>query len=147
MRWASWISLVFAMHFGWEMAQARWFSSMDALPFWTATLVCLRATVGDLAITFLAFFAAAGVAKSIFWPIRHLSAGPVVVFLAVGLAVTIVVEIYALRTDRWSYADEMPMLFGIGVLPLAQWIILPLAAVALFRLIWSAGDSPLSSGR
>lgn len=147
MRWASWISVVFAIHFGWEMAQARWFSSMAELAFWTGTLVCLRATVGDLAITLVAFFAAAVVAKNVVWPIGHLAAGPVVVFLAVGLAVTVAVEIVALRTDRWAYADEMPTLFGIGVLPLAQWIILPLVALALFRLIWSVGNLPVLTRR
>ena len=142
MRWASWIIVVFAIHFGWEMAQAKWFSSMAGLPFWTGTLVCLRATVGDLAITLVSFFAAAAVARTFPWPIHHLTAGAVVVFLAVGLAITVAVEIVAVRTGRWSYADAMPTLFGIGVLPLAQWIVLPLIALVVFRVIWSAGDLP-----
>ena len=120
---------------------------MAEVPFWTGTLLCLRATVGDLAITLVSFFAAAVVAKSVMWPLRHLPAGPVVVFLAVGLAITVAVEIVALRTDRWSYADEMPTLFGVGVLPLAQWIILPLVALAVFRFIWSAGNLSMLTRR
>lgn len=147
MRWTGWIIFVFALHFAWEMAQARWFASMANLPFWTATLLCLRATLGDLAITLVSFFVAAAMARSVEWPVRNFSAGRVLVYVAVGLAITIVIEIIALRTDRWSYADNMPTLFGIGVLPLAQWVILPLVALAVFRLIWSVGDRPLITDR
>ena len=143
MRWAGWIIFVFAMHFVWEMTQAKWFSSMAELPFWTGTLVCFRATVGDVAITLTSFFAAAAVARSVAWPVRHLTAAPVVIYVTVGLAITIVVEIIALRADRWSYADEMPTLFGIGALPLAQWIALPLVGLAVFRVIWRSGNVPL----
>lgn len=139
MRWAGWIISVFAMHFVWEMAQANWFSSMAGLPFWTATLLCLRATVGDLAITLVAFFVAAAVARTVAWPIHHLTAG-VVAYLSVGLAITIVVEILAVRSGRWAYANDMPTLFGIGALPLAQWLVLPLVGLAVFRLIWNVGN-------
>lgn len=136
MRWWGWIIVVFAMHLVWEMWQARWFSSMAELPFRTGTLVCLRATFGDLVITGLAFLAAAASARALLWPVERLSTGAVVLYLAAGLTITIVVEIVALRAGRWSYADEMPTLLGIGVLPLAQWIILPLAGLLLFRVIW-----------
>lgn len=143
MRWAGWILPVFAMHFVWEMAQAKWFSSMAGLPFWTATLLCFRAAVGDLAITLLAFFAAAAAVRTVAWPVRHLTMRAVAVYLSVGLAITIVVEIDALRSGRWAYAADMPTFFGIGVLPLAQWVVLPLVGVAVFRLIWSAGHTPV----
>ncbi|HVS31873.1 MAG TPA: hypothetical protein VMS98_10485 [Thermoanaerobaculia bacterium] len=140
MRWASWIIVVLAMHFIWEMAQAKWFSSMAGLPFWSATLLCLRASIGDVAITLAAFFAAAAVAKRVAWPLDDVRAAPTVVYLMAGLATTIVIELLALHSGRWSYAPDMPVVFGIGVLPLAQWIVLPLIALGAFRLMWKAGD-------
>ena len=142
MRWASWIMVVLAMHFVWEMGQAKWFSSMAGLPFWTASLLCFRASICDVAITLAAFFAAAAVAKRVAWPLDGVRAAPTVVYLMAGLAMTIVIEFLALRSGRWSYARDMPVVFGIGVLPLAQWIVLPLIALGVFRLIWSAGDLP-----
>ena len=29
--------VAFALHFAWEMGHARWFATMNELPFWTAT--------------------------------------------------------------------------------------------------------------
>ncbi|MBW3564528.1 MAG: hypothetical protein KY459_07370 [Acidobacteria bacterium] len=147
MRWAAWMIAVFAMHFAWEMAQAKWFANMTELPFWTATLVCLQASAGDVVITLVAFFAAAAIVGTSKWPVTHLAASPVTVYLTTGLVITIVIEIIALRAGRWSYADDMPTIVGIGALPLAQWIILPVIGLALFRLIWTRGHEQLLSGR
>ena len=37
------------MHFVWEMGQGGRFASMAPLSFWRATLLCARATAGDVA--------------------------------------------------------------------------------------------------
>lgn len=134
-RWATFAAVVFALHFGWELMQSKWFASMMELPFWRAALLCARATLGDLLITAIAFGVAAIVGKSVEWP-----AGPRVViatsvFVIVGVAVTAGYEVFALATGRWRYDDTMPTLFGIGATPLLQWLILPLIEVGLFRFI------------
>ena len=120
---------------------------MAELSFWTGTLVCLRATFGDLVITLASFFAVAAMVRTVAWPVRRLTATSLVLYLSLGLGITIVIEIIALRNDRWSYAADMPTLFGIGLLPLAQWIILPLVGLVLFRLIWTAGSVPVVTRR
>src|SRR6266581_791485 len=45
-------------------------------------------------------------------------------------------EVFALSTARWSYGATMPTLFGIGVLPLLQWLLLPITEVWLYRAIF-----------
>lgn len=135
MRWMAWLLVAFALHFTWEMYQAKWFASMTGLPFWTATFLCLRATLGDLVITIVAFAAAAGTARVLMWPLR-LRVVPMLVFLATGMAITIGYEIFALRSGRWTYAEDMPTVFGIGLLPILQWSLIPPIEVALFRLLW-----------
>lgn len=135
MRWVTWASVTFAMHFVWEMSQAKWFASMAALPFWTATYLCFRAAVGDLVITAIAFALAAAAARRVSWPLQR-GVVPIAVFLAIGLIITIAFEVFALRTGRWTYAVEMPTLFGIGVLPLLQWSVIPPLEVVFFRVIW-----------
>ena len=37
------------------------------------------------------------------------------------------------RAGNWAYAAGMPLILGIGVSPLLQWIVLPVAIVGVFR--------------
>jgi len=135
-RWAIFALLVFAANFGWEMMQARWFANMRDLPAWHATLLCLRATVGDLLITLIAFAVAAAVARSAVWPAGPRSGMAATIFVAVGIAITAGYERFALSTGQWRYDMRMPTLFGVGLSPLLQWFMLPAAEVFLFRLMW-----------
>ena len=57
-------------------------------------------------------------------------------FIAIGLAVTVAYEIHALAVGQWSYAQTMPTIAGIGVLPILQWLVIPIAELAVFRLLW-----------
>ena len=63
-----------------------------------------------------------------------------VVFVTTGLVITIGFEKFALATSRWEYAPEMPTLFGVGISPIAQWIVIPLVELALFRRVWRPGS-------
>lgn len=140
MRWAAWVVAVFSLQFVWEMFQAKWFVGMSDLPFWEATYVCSRATLGDLVITAIAFGAAAAAARRLEWPLtRQLI--PSLVFLSTGLLITVGFEVFALKSGRWSYEPDMPTLFGIGALPLAQWIVIPLLEIPLFRWLWRRAGS------
>ncbi len=69
------------------------------------------------------------------WPLQP-TIRQVVGFVAAGLAITIGIE--WLSTDvlgRWAYSDRMPVmpLLGTGLLPVAQWILLPPLVVWLVR--------------
>ncbi len=135
-RWTAFALLVLALNFAWEMMQAKWFASMHGLPPIRATLLCFRAALGDLVITAIGFAVAALVARAVTWPAERRRVIPVAVFVAVGLAITIGYEVFALSTARWSYGATMPTLFGIGVLPLLQWLLLPITEVWLYRAIF-----------
>ena len=37
------------------------------------------------------------------------------------------------RAGNWGYTASMPMIFGIGLSPLLQWLILPPAMVGAYR--------------
>lgn len=119
------------------MEQGRWFASMAPLSFWRATLLCARATVGDVVITAVAFAIVAAVARSFHWPAErgHVLL-PIAIFIALGLALTVAYEIHALAVGQWSYAETMPAIAGVGVLPILQWLVIPIAELAVFRLLW-----------
>lgn len=42
------------------------------------------------------------------------------------------------QTGSWSYAPAMPLLFGIGVAPLLQWLVIPPLGIAFLRRHWIA---------
>src|SRR5712691_292703 len=130
-RWTAFALLVLALNFAWEMMQAKWFASMDGLPPIRATLLCFRAALGDLVVAAIGFAIAALVARAVTWPTRRRVLVPAIVFVAVGLAISIGFEVFALSAARWSYDDTMPTVFGIGLLPLLQWLVLPIAEMLL----------------
>ena len=138
-RWLASLLVSFSFFFVWEMAQAKFFASMEGLPFWSATVQCLTAAGGDLLISSLAFCAAAVAARTLLWPARHNPAG-LVVFLVVGLAISIAYEVRALQTGKWEYDESMPTVAGIGLLPLLQWLVIPLTQAGIFRYIWKSGN-------
>ena len=126
--------VAFALHFAWEMGHAKWYATMNELPFWTATAWCARAALWDVAISSAAYLAAALAARNARWVAKP-SPLPIAVYLVLGLALTVVVERSALATGRWRYAPDMPTIAGIGLSPQLQWIVVPLLIVAAARLI------------
>jgi len=52
-----------------------------------------------------------------------------------GLPVAALVEYVALHAGFWAYDPSMPMLFGLGIFPLLQLIVLSLLALALSELV------------
>lgn len=109
----------------WELAQVPLFIGMPTAEHWSALKVCGRATAGDAVIALLGFWVVAATARTREWIIR-----PTVLqifgFVAVGVVITIIMEWLAIRVlDRWTYAQTMPTILGIGAAPLAQWVVLP----------------------
>ena len=96
------------------------------MPHWEAVKVCTFATIGDAAIMLISFWCVAAAARTRWWIVNP--KGPQLAgFAGVGIAITIGLELAALSTGRWGYSSSMPVipLLGVGVLPLAQWLVLP----------------------
>ena len=134
-RWIGFAAFVLVLNFAWEMSQASWFANMREMPFWRATRVCFIAAVGDLIIAAIAFGLAALIARRAAWPLGPRAPLSTIVFILVGFVIVVAYEWAALKVGRWRYAETMPLLFGIGVLPLAQWLVLPIVEVLLFRMM------------
>ena len=126
--------VAYALHFAWEMAQGGLFEGMTRLPFWSATAWCARAAGWDMVISFASYAAASVASRDVVWP-RKLRAVPLAIYLVTGIAITIAIERWAVDAGRWNYASEMPVIGGIGLSPLLQWIVVPIAIVAFVRLV------------
>ncbi len=71
--------------------------------------------------------------RSFTWPVRQVWFGGSVM-IAAGLAFTIFSEWYNVyRAGAWSYAASMPLVAGIGLAPLMQWIVVPVLMIIVIR--------------
>jgi hypothetical protein len=94
----------------------------------------LHCSMGDVLIALAALAAALVVAGDQAWPLRRWM--PVAALtLAIGLAYTVYSEHLNADVRRsWTYSDLMPRLppLGTGLSPIAQWVVVPTAA-----LVWA----------
>lgn len=123
------------LNFVWEIAQVPLFEGMALAGHWRAIQVCARATLGDVGIALIAFWAVAVVCGSRGWILRP-TTSQVIGFVVVGVVITIVMEWLATHVlCRWAYAASMPVIpaLDVGVSPLLQWVALPPVVVWFVR--------------
>lgn len=82
----------------WEFGQMWLYAGTSELSHLQGTRICMVATLGDALITLFAFAAVAALSQSPAW-VRTPKRSQVVGFLAIGLAITIAIEIIATRYD------------------------------------------------
>ncbi len=122
------VIFAFLLNFIWELLQLPLFGGFADFPYYQTILHCTKATFGDVIISLVAFAGACLITRSRMWIISTKISG-VVAFLAVGLLITVAFELLATGPlNRWQYGELMPMIpvIGVGVSPVAQWVILPL---------------------
>jgi YHS domain-containing protein len=137
LRFAAW---GFAFNAFWEAAQSPLYADRGGSVrylVWSR----LHCALGDILILLGCFWIVA-----LFWRGRGwIAAGrlaPRLVFVALGLAYTAASELLHTRLFlSWAYAPEMPRIFGVGLAPILQWLIIP--SVLLFML---APSRALASG-
>ncbi len=121
-KWLALVAVAFALNVVWELAQAPLYGGDGGPP----TGIYIRAAVNDALL--IAAAAAAGVLAGRGWSPAF---WPVLVLLLAGTAIFI--ELRALATGRWSYAEAMPTVATIGLSPLVQ---LPLLGAVSVLATW-----------
>ena len=135
-RWQPWAALAlfaFLLNFVWEVLQAPFYRGMADSAHWTAVRTCTLATVGDVVIMLVAYALVAAPARDRWW-LAVPTPARVGGFLTAGVAATIALKalnVYGL--GRWAYGRLMPVVFGIGLAPVLQWLVLPPATLWLAR--------------
>jgi hypothetical protein len=126
------------LNYPWELAQAPLYMGMEdynAGVFWH----CFVASLGDGIMVLLILAAGWITLRQPDWFVRPGISG-YVVMIAAGLLLAILVEWVAVHElERWAYAERMPSLpgLGIGLVPIAQMLILP---PMIFRIGTSIGS-------
>jgi len=120
------------VNFVWEMLQAPLFVGMLAMPRWDATAICLQAAAGDAAMILIAFAVVSIGSRDRMWMMRP-RYGRLGAFAVLAALQGLGLEWVSVRLERWTYGPVMPIepLFGLGLAPILQWLILPLA------LLWA----------
>ena len=130
-----WSALAFGLNLVWEIAQVRLYTIWNTAEGVTIAWALLHCTVGDVIIA-LTLFALAGLAfRDVDWPSSRPWAGGAMVVIGT-LAFTVWSEwrnVY--RAGNWAYTANMPTIFGIGLAPLLQWLIVPTITVMAYRAL------------
>ena len=137
------------LNFPWEILQAPLYAGMAQAPHSQVTKSCLQASVGDAVIMLLAYGAVAVVARSRRWVVAA-SRWQLALFTLIGVAVTAAIEWLATRghwIGNWNYLPAMPLVpgTGIGLVPLLQWVVLPLLTVWFVRRQLAHGQGEVAS--
>ena len=128
----------FVLHFTWEILQIPFYEGMTQAEHSAAVWECTRATFGDTGIALAAYLGAAYSERSLAW-LHRLSIKPLSIYFLTGLLITVVFEFLATEIlDRWTYSDLMPTLpfLKTGLMPLAQWIVVPPLSLYAARLMY-----------
>lgn len=128
-RIAAWGGLLNAV---WEFLQSPLYADWDE-GAWHVIWTRLHCTGGDVLILLGAFWATALVFGTRRWIARQ-GIGAWVLFMLLGLGYTIFSEIFNTQIVRsWEYAPAMPTVFGLGLTPMLQWLIVPPIVLSLAR--------------
>ena len=130
---ARWVALAAALNLAWELAQLPLYTIYETgTPSWI-TFAVLHCTIGDVLIALACYGAAALATRSRQWPLRRPLLGAAVATVS-GVAYTVFSEwVNATVRGSWEYTAAMPTLFGIGVSPLLQWLLIPPLTTFLVR--------------
>lgn len=124
--WIFWLALTlvsFGLHFAWEYAQCEAFFVHVRAP---RMAPMLRATLGDLVLTGIAWLGTALVTWDRHWSLQRWTPRVWLSLLAFAIALSIAVELHALAMDWWRYTERAPRLPGTSVsaLPVLQLLLL-----------------------
>lgn len=129
----AWTLFSLALHLVWEIAQLPlyvvWRDAEPAVIAWAV----VHCTAGDGLIALATFALACAWSRGVDWPWHSLRRGLPALLLS-GVAYTVFSEwrnVY--RLGWWAYTEQMPTIFGIGVSPLAQWVVVPVIALWILR--------------
>jgi hypothetical protein len=132
---ALWAALAFIVNLTWEIAHVRLYTIWAASNGMNVAWALLHCSLGDVVIA-LALFALAGIVfRRVDWPAPHPWVGSAIVVIG-ATTFTAWSEWYNVyRAGSWGYTASMPLILGIGISPLLQWIILPPAIVGTYRML------------
>lgn len=139
-----WCTLAFLLNLVWEIAHVRLYTIWTEAGRPVIAWAVLHCSLGDVAIA-LVMFAVAGVLLHLLdWPATRPWAGGAIVTIGATSYTAWSEWFNVYSAGNWAYTTSMPTVFGVGISPLLQWLILPSVMVAAYRVIALALSTKLS---
>ena len=115
------------MHLAWEVVQLPLYAIWSTGTVREITFATLHCTAGDLLIASLCLMIALVMTGSKEWPYDRFEAVALMtIFFGVGYTGYSEWRNTSV-THAWAYTAMMPTVFGLGVSPLIQWLVIPSA--------------------
>lgn len=133
----AWLALTLGLNLLWEAAQLPYYTLWvegDSIAIATAVAHC---TAGDVLIAASVFAAVSLMLRRADWVSAARGDGRALA-LVLGLTYTGWSEWRNVAAGAWAYASTMPTIAGIGLLPILQWIVVPLLTWAILRRIFGS---------
>ena len=122
----------FITNLAWENVQAPLYEGYES--FSQHFLLCLAASVVDGVMVVLFYVLVGLIRRDIFWLLNsRISDMAIITFC--GTLTAIAFEIVALKNGGWNYNENMPLIFGLGLIPLIQLSSLSIISVYLVKII------------
>ena len=124
-------------HLAWEILQLPLYTLWTRAARWEIAFAVVHCTVGDMMIAASALTAAVLAGRSWSWPLRDRKQVALLTIIF-GLGYTAYSEWFNVYVRHaWAYSASMPMVrlgaIELGLSPLLQWLIVPIAAFAVMR--------------
>ena len=130
-----WSALAFVLNLTWEIAHVRLYTIWAEADGMGVARSLLHCSLGDVLIALAMFALADLVLRRADWPASRPWTGGVIVVIG-AMTFTAWSEWYNVYSaGSWGYTVNMPMIFGIGLSPLLQWLILPPVMVGAYRTL------------
>lgn len=128
-----WAGLALAVHIPWELAQLPLYALWQDPDTLRLASHLIKTLLGDVLIATGFYLGAGLVFRDMDWPPRHARHGAWLL-ATVGLVFAVCREGYHVYlADTWMYAPAMPLVFGLGLTPLLQWLLLSPLMVIIVR--------------
>lgn len=128
-----WLVLALPLHLAWEIAHLPLYTLWDDPDRARIAVYLLHCVLGDGLIAVSVYLLTAIVFRDLVWPLRRpWMAGAFM--LAAGLGFAVFSEWYNVyRVGSWAYTAAMPLIAGIGLTPLLQWVVVPTLMLFIAR--------------
>lgn len=131
-----WSVFALVLSLAWEIAHVRLYTLWDSADRMTIAWSVLHCSLGDVVIALTLFALAGFTLRQKDWPVLRPIAGSAIVIIG-AMAFTVLSEWFNVyEIGSWAYTANMPMIFGIGLSPLLQWLILPPLMTVTYRALW-----------
>lgn len=134
-RWlAAWTAVAGVLHARWEIGHLPLYTLWEEPDRWRVARYVLHCTLGDALIAAGTYLATALVLRRTDWPAVSPYRGWPLVGVAGYTALNEWINVYAI--GGWAYRETMPVVAGIGLRPLLQWIVVPSLTLPILRRLF-----------